>query len=48
MPKEKDSKTIGQFRIIHNVYILIVEGKMFLSVLAKWLSEYRFMVSNKY
>ena len=43
MPKEKDSRTIGQFRTIS---LINVEGKIFLSALANRLSEY--MVSNKH
>ena len=43
MPKEKDAKTIGQFRTIS---LLNVEGKIFLSVLVKRISVY--MVDNGY
>ena len=43
VPKEKDAKTIGQFRTIP---LLNVEGKIFLSVLAKRISVY--MVDNGY
>ena len=39
--KKKDAKMIGLFK---TESLLNVEGKIFLSVLAKWMSEY--MVSN--
>ena len=42
-PKEKNSKTINQFRTIS---LLSVEGKIFFSILAKRLTTY--MLGNKY
>lgn len=43
IPKEEVSKTINQFRIIS---LLSVEGKIFFSIAAKWLSD--FLASNNY
>ena len=43
IPKEKNSKDIGQFRTIS---LLNVEGKIFFSILAKRLTTY--MVENEY
>ena len=42
-PKEKNSKTVNQFRTIS---LLSVEGKIFFSLLAKRLTTY--MLDNKY
>lgn len=43
IPKEEDSKRIDQFRMIS---MLSVEGKIFFSLVARWLSD--FLSSNNY
>lgn len=43
IPKEKDSREIGQFR---NIALLNVEGKIFFSVLARRMTN--FLLENRY
>lgn len=43
IPKDEDSKNIDQFRIIS---LLSTEGKIFFSILSRWLS--RFLLQNEY